>query len=187
MTNPRQFSNRIRRCAHELGRRGVSALGPLYDLAAPRVFRYALTLTRNRQDAEDTVQAAMVRLALNSKRLAEARHPWAYFLKVVRNEALGIIGRRKPSQLFSDVAAEARLDVTGFGGDDLKETVRLALRKLPTRQAEVVVLKIWEGMTFAEIGEILGQSPNTVASRYRYALRKLTRQLQPLADEVLYD
>jgi RNA polymerase sigma-70 factor (ECF subfamily) len=58
------------------------------------------------------------------------------------------------------------------------------LQKLPPAQSEVVVLKIWEGMTFAEIGEVLGESPNTAASRYRYALQKLTHFLQPLADEV---
>jgi len=47
-----------------------------------------------------------------------------------------------------------------------------------------VVLKIWEGMTFAEIAHVLGESPNTAASRYRYALQKLSQYLQPLAEEV---
>ena len=42
-------------------------------------------------------------------------------------------------------------------------------------------------MTFAEIAEVLGESPNTAASRYRYALQKLTQYLQPLADEVRSD
>jgi RNA polymerase sigma-70 factor (ECF subfamily) len=59
-----------------------------------------------------------------------------------------------------------------------------ALRKLPTEQAEVVVLKIWEGMTFAEIGEVLELSPNTAASRYQYALAKLTTRLAKSQREV---
>jgi RNA polymerase sigma-70 factor (ECF subfamily) len=49
-----------------------------------------------------------------------------------------------------------------------------------------LVLKIWEGMTFAEIAEVLGESPNTAASRYRYALQKLSQHLQPLAEEGTY-
>jgi RNA polymerase sigma-70 factor (ECF subfamily) len=64
-----------------------------------------------------------------------------------------------------------------------------ALRTLPPEQVEVVVLKTWEDMTFAQIGEILGSSPNTVASRYQYAMAKLARRLlkQHQAGEVRCD
>jgi RNA polymerase sigma-70 factor (ECF subfamily) len=44
----------------------------------------------------------------------------------------------------------------------------------------VVVLKIWEAMTFAQIAEVLEASPNTVASRYQYAIAKLSRRLSQL-------
>jgi RNA polymerase sigma-70 factor (ECF subfamily) len=67
---------------------------------------------------------------------------------------------------------------------ELHRIVRLALDKLPPAQAEVVVLKIWEEMTFSEIGEVLGQSPNTAASRYRYALQKLAQHLYAVGPEV---
>ena len=56
-----------------------------------------------------------------------------------------------------------------------------ALRTLPTEQAEVVVLKIWEKLTFAQIGVILETSPNTVASRYQYAMAKLSKKLAATA------
>jgi RNA polymerase sigma-70 factor (ECF subfamily) len=71
--------------------------------------------------------------------------------------------------------------------DELKDAVEQALVKLPASQSEVVVLKIWEDMTFMEIGEVLGQSPNTVASRYRYAIQKLTHHLQRFRSEVYYE
>jgi hypothetical protein len=51
----------------------------------------------------------------------------------------------------------------------------------------VVVLKIWEQFTFAEIAELISESPNTAASRYRYALEKLSRHLQPLVDSARAD
>jgi len=185
--NPVEFSVRIRKCAKKLGQHGVSALGQLYDLTAPRVVRYALLLTRNREDAEDALQAAMVRVALNPRALADARRPWAYLLKIVRNEALNISRRRRPAPLSSTRAEATTDEVPLLEAADVRRYVRRALRKLPPPQSEVVVLKIWEGMTFAEIGEVLGQSPNTAASRYRYALSKLTRHLQPLSNEVLYE
>ncbi len=182
-----RFSIRLRRCADDLRQQGVAALGELYDLTAPRLVRYALMLTRNQDDAEDALQAAIVRIARNPMTLGASRHPWAYFIKVVRNEALKIIQRRKPVSSSSVPAATAKEEPFLFESLDLAESVRDALHKLPPTQSEVVVLKIWEDMTFLEIGAVLGESPNTAASRYRYALEKLTQHLQPFCNEVLYD
>ena len=53
--------------------------------------------------------------------------------------------------------------------DDIKTEIYPLIR-----QAEVVVLKIWEEMTFAQIANILEISSSTAASRYRYAIGKLT-------------
>jgi RNA polymerase sigma-70 factor (ECF subfamily) len=62
-----------------------------------------------------------------------------------------------------------------------------ALRALPVEQAEVVVLKIWEEMTFAQIGDILELSAHTVASRYRYAMKKLSGKLAPSVRESVHE
>jgi RNA polymerase sigma-70 factor (ECF subfamily) len=48
-----------------------------------------------------------------------------------------------------------------------------ALTALPREQREVIVLKIWNGLTFDAIGRLFEVSPNTVAGRYRYGLNKL--------------
>lgn len=180
------FSADVRRCADALGRQGVTALGELYDLTAVRVVRYALTLTRNQHDAEDALQAAMVRIALNPRVLSRARYPWAYFLKVVRNEALKIGQQKKPTAHLAALHGLGQEDAPHLEDTELRRMVRRALDALPPAQSEVVVLKVWEEMTFAEIGEVLGQSPNTAASRYRYALDKLAKSLQPQYGKVTY-
>ena len=51
--------------------------------------------------------------------------------------------------------------------------VEKAVRRLPSEQQEVILLKIWGEMTFEDIGNTLDISLNTAASRYRYALEKL--------------
>jgi DNA-directed RNA polymerase specialized sigma24 family protein len=53
------------------------------------------------------------------------------------------------------------------------ESLAHALASLPPEQREAVGLEIDGGLTFAEIGAVAGISPNTAASRYRYALEKL--------------
>lgn len=181
---PSEFARQVRLCAENLARDGVCALGGVYDVTASRLIRYATTLTRHHDDAEDALQAALVRIALRPRVLADARFPWAYLLKIIRNEALNIVRRRTPMRQLRERARSWIESAEEEGDEDLHRFVRLALRKLPPAQAEVVVLKIWEEMTFAEIGEVLGQSPNTAASRYRYALQKLSQHLQSVGNEV---
>jgi RNA polymerase sigma-70 factor (ECF subfamily) len=175
--NKNGFQDEVRRCVADVQRHGVVALGALFDLTAGRCLRYAQSITRNQEDAEDALQAAMIRITVKPQCLAGANHPWPYFLRIVRNEALKIVRRRRSVNAtagFVDRAVESE-DVVEK--DDSRNQIRLALQRLPENQCEVVILKIWEGMTFAEIAEVLGKSPNTVASRYRYAMEKLQQQL----------
>ena len=55
--------------------------------------------------------------------------------------------------------------------------IQQAVRELKPEQREVVFLKIWEELTFAEIGRVLDISSNTAASRYRYGVEQLRRRL----------
>ena len=57
--------------------------------------------------------------------------------------------------------------------------IEAALQRLPAEQREVLVLKIWNELTFEQIAETLGIPPNTAASRYRYALAALRKELKP--------
>jgi len=94
---------------------------------------------------------------------------------MVRNESLVILRRRR--RTLTLVGLTDLLTRTSVDQAEQEESFRavwLALRRLPVRQSEVVVLKVWEGLTFAQIGDVLAVSPATATSRYRYALEKLT-------------
>ncbi len=105
---------------------------------------------------------------------------------MVRNEAIRLTQKRGPVCKLP-VTEVGNEDPPPLDEDEQKRAIRLAVEKLPPHQSEVVVLKIWEGMTFLEIAEVLGESPNTIASRYRYALEKLTHLLRGLSSEVARD
>jgi RNA polymerase sigma-70 factor (ECF subfamily) len=62
-------------------------------------------------------------------------------------------------------------------GDDTQQALVAAVDLLPRQQREVLTLKIWNDLTFAEIARVLGISQNTAASRYRYALAALKKNL----------
>ena len=182
------FQRKVQTAAERVAAYGPDALGALFDLTSPRLVRFAIAVTRNQHDAEDAVQAALVRVASRPQVLAPVACAWAYLLRMVRNEALLIARRQRRCMPGSDLSDL----VTQCGVDELEreETYRAvwsALRTLPAKQAEVVVLKIWEEMTFAEVGAILEISPNTAASRYQYAMVKLSRGLLKQHREVCRD
>ena len=182
------FSDRVRDYAERIAESGAAALSGLYDLTATRLVRYAVTVTRNQHDAEDAVQTALVRVAGEPRLLYRAERPWPYLLQMVRNESLVIVRRRKRWSVVLNLSdLLTRRSVDEVVQEEKHRAVWLALRTLPIEQSEVVVLKIWEQFTFAQVAEILGVSPSTAASRYRYAMKKLTTMLEASEAEVRYE
>jgi RNA polymerase sigma-70 factor (ECF subfamily) len=165
-------------------------LARLYDGHARALFAFALNLTRSEADARDVLQEVFCRLAARPALLEGVRNERAFMLRLAHNQAVDLFRRRttreKPELAREDeastghpFAASARADEEGF-----RRALADALGELPPEQRAVVHLKLWEEATFEEIAEVLAISPNTAASRYRYAIDKLRVQLRPLYNEV---
>ena len=175
------FQANFRYCVDRLTEQPERALTELFDMVAQRLVRFATTITGNQPDAEDALQGAFARIAFKPRLLAKADAPWPYLIRSVRNEALRIIQKRKGSGLEVAERSSCKESVESqIVHEETADTVRRMLKTLPKNQYEVVILKHWEELTFAEIAEALGLSQNTVASRYRYAMEKLHRSLEPL-------
>ncbi|MEO1524925.1 MAG: sigma-70 family RNA polymerase sigma factor [Planctomycetota bacterium] len=184
MDRDTDLNEKLRQTAREIAtvesEERTLGLSVLYDLTAERLVRLAATITRHQQDSEDAVSAALVKLAARPQLLISADRPWHYVLRMVRNESLVILrsrGRWTSIGRLADRLVGRAADVVAQR--DESRHIWDALSNIPGRQREVVVLKIWEQMTFAEIGEVLDITPSTAASRYRYALEKLSRHLRP--------
>jgi RNA polymerase sigma-70 factor (ECF subfamily) len=125
---------------------------------------------RTRQDAEDAVQDGFARFW---KARGRARQGAGYLFACVRTAAIDL-GRRRATRERHERAAPPGGLFTGPPElDERRARIEEALAKLPAEQREVLVLKVWGGLTFAEAGLALGVAEGTAASRYRYALRRL--------------
>jgi RNA polymerase sigma-70 factor, ECF subfamily len=184
MTTSDALSEKVRICAQRIAECGAPALSGLYDLTSMRLVRFAVTITRNQHDAEDAVQTALLRVATKVDLVLQSDKPWCYLLRMVRNEAIVVLRKKKRWSIVDNLTdLVTRRTVDQLEQEDTFRKVWLALRALPIEQREVVVLKIWEELTFAQIGELLDMPLATVASRYRYALTKLAGPLRSLSDE----
>lgn len=148
-------------------------LAALYDEHGPRTFRYLLAILGNRSDAEDALHSAFVELARRPGVWRAMRSPAAYLLTTARRIALrnrrGTELSRKQEQDIE--LLEVRQPAVVDQGE--VELLQQAILTLPLEQREVLVLKAFEDMTFQDVANALQISPNTAASRYRYALEKL--------------
>ncbi|MCS7306633.1 MAG: sigma-70 family RNA polymerase sigma factor [Thermoguttaceae bacterium] len=159
----------------------------------PALLLYARQWAMDQTDAEDILQEAFVRYWPHRAQVAD---PLAYVYSCVRNVAQDWRRRvgSRPEQFGRSELAQTE---NGFSptvghneppwfepGDasliqqELAQQVQDALSVLPQEQREVVVLKIWAGLSFSAIGQVMGTSPHTAASRYRYALKALQTQLR---------
>ena len=141
---------------------------------APGLVLFARQFVRTGADAEDIVQDAFVRF-WRKEHSIENR---ALLFATVRSVALDLLRRDARRARRETNAALEREQTTAqqFDFDDgSQQELAAAVDRLPVEQREVLVMKIWNELTFAEIGQALGISQNTAASRYRYALAALKK------------
>ena len=168
--------SRRRRPSTDSGRPQPSpgAVARLYDQFGVSLYRHALMILGRHDAAEDAVHQVFLALVRGPAR--GIRDPERYLRRAVRNASYSRL-RSTASQRFDTVDATGRELLEVIPGDELspmeRMTLEAAISKLPPEQREVLHLHTFEGLTFKEIAEATGESANTAASRYRYALERL--------------
>jgi RNA polymerase sigma-70 factor (ECF subfamily) len=144
----------------------------------PALLLFARRWTNCRAEAEDVVQEAFVRFWRRQHSIENR----ALLYAAVRSAALDRLRseqRRARREAVAALDRESHFEPQFTTMDQGQQMLAAAVERLPNEQREVVVLKIWNELTFAEIGHVLEISQNTAASRYRYALGALKKTLQP--------
>jgi RNA polymerase sigma-70 factor (ECF subfamily) len=152
---------------------GPETLGWLLDRYAAGLTLYARQLC---DCADDVVQEALIALA------AEPHRPddlLAWLYRVVRNKALSAARAATRRRRREQAAAAARPDWFTPAPDDRLDAaaVAAALASLPGEQREVVVARLWGGLTFQQIAGLLGVSDSAAHRRYQTALETLRERL----------
>lgn len=143
----------------------IDRLRDLYTLHRRALFLYALSLTGEREGAEDVVHEVVSRVLVRSELPTDPR---PYLFRSIRNEAIDRM-RRRQREPRPDPPAEIRFDEQLVR----RKVIHDGLAALPADQREAIVLKVYGGLTFRGFAGIFEESENTVASRYRRGLDRL--------------
>ena len=144
----------------------------LYERHGAALFAYARSFLTNHAQAEDAVHGLFLRLLRGDIAVPESEAGYLY--RAVRNAALNA---KRDAAREAELPSEDSWFVHRGGDKEAALALQKALGELPVEQREVVMMRIWSGMTLEEIGAATGVPLNTAASRYRYALEKLRDQL----------
>ena len=145
------------------------------------LFSLALAIVGVREDAEDAVHEAFARLCrVSTNGLAD---PTAYVYGAVRNAALDRVrssqaASRAVSSLFRSMASPTGDPITALLDQERDRQVQAAVEALPAEKREVVVMKLYGQLTFAQVAAVLEEPLSTVATRYQRALEELRELLE---------
>jgi RNA polymerase sigma-70 factor (sigma-E family) len=155
-----------------------AAVGALYDAAAVGLIRLAYLMLGDRPSAEDVVQDAFFGLYRNWARLADHDRALASVRSSVLNGCRSALRRRRVQgieAIHQPPAASA--EAAALTSEERREVMR-ALRRLPDRQREVLVLRFYLDEPEAEIARAMGISQSTGRSTAHRGLAALGRLLE---------
>jgi RNA polymerase sigma-70 factor (ECF subfamily) len=145
----------------------------MYDKHAANLVLYGRALGLSHTEAEDVLHDTFLALL---KLAAPPEQAQNYLLRAFRNRTLNY--RRSVWRRLTRELESQRWFEPTESDSLLEEQAVRCLNELPVDQREAIVLRLWHGLTHEAIGELLGASPNTVAARYRYGLRRIRSVLE---------
>ena len=149
------------------------------------LLRYASRLLANNDSAQDVVQNAFIKLYNkwhDAMTPSSAISSWLY--RVVHNEAVDMIRREsrrrelhlRESSEHPDYAAPNR--GCGLHISEDAERAAVALEQLSERDRQIVILKVYEDMSYSEISEITGLSSGNIGYILHHAMKKLAAKMR---------
>jgi RNA polymerase sigma-70 factor (sigma-E family) len=157
------------------------AVTALYEAHALGLIRLAYIMLGDRQSAEDVVQEAFCGLYRRWSALSDTESAVAYVRSSVLNGSRSVLRRRirlraEPTGQLPAISAEAAAITT----EERHEVVQ-AVRRLPPRQREALVLRFYLDLSAEEIAATMGIGPGSVRSATHRGLVSLGRMLQEQA------
>ncbi|MBR0300519.1 MAG: RNA polymerase sigma factor [Bacteroidales bacterium] len=150
-----------------------------YLSLAEALYKVAFYILETQQEAEDAVQELYLKLWKNKDVLDGIKNPKAYAMTILRNLCLDRI--RQSSRIAEEEPAEQNEGSTDpyrqMDEKERLEKVLAAVKSLPERQREILILRTIQGLSFEEITERTGMNYLTIRvllSRARQTIRKKT-------------
>ncbi len=150
---------------------------PLKD----KLYRFAMRLLNNREEAEDTVQEVFLKVWEMGEGFKKYNNSEAVLMTMIRNRSLDKIRtkKNKAAELTDQMQGVHYEDpLKGIENSESVQLVQLLMKKLPEQQKTILHLRDVEGMSFEEISQITGFDGNYIRVNLSRARKKIKESLQ---------
>lgn len=148
------------------------------------IYRFVYRMTGNPEDASDLLQDTFLRAFKAFPRLSEGANHRAWLYRIAHRQALNLFRSRRVRKTEPLDEARALHDANGHP-ESFEETRRLAralgrvIRALTPRQRAALLLKKYEGLSYADVAEILGSTEENARAHVYQAMKKVRDGLKP--------
>lgn len=158
-----------------MGKGDKAAFSEFYRQTSSAVYGFALSILRNKHDAEDVMHDAFIRAYNAAVSYRPSGSPMAWLLTIVRNLCYN---RIRAGKVCEDIAEYENLASASPDDSIDRMVLEQALQILDSEERQVVVLHALTGLKHREIAEILEIPTGTVLSKYNRALKKMRNELE---------
>lgn len=163
------------------------AFNLLFDNYAKKIFCYSLSLTHNKEDAEEIVQETFMKVWENRTKIKTDLSFNAYVITISRNLIYNKIKRRVLEKSIFDyfMYSSSYIENVDFIEDsDFSEAKNRIINQLPERRRQIIILRK-QGYSNDEVAEMLHISKSTVSNQINKAIKELQGLLSKISLMIL--
>ena len=162
----------------EIAQGNMEAFHSLYQQTAEGVYGFALSILKNKYDAEDVLQETFLLVHSNAAGYNPQGKPMAWILTIARNLSLNKLkAHSKVTELQDNISGEGN-DFLDIANLEHKLVLKAAFEILSDEERQILMLHAVGGMKFREIASVLVLGINTVLSKYHRAIKKMKQKLE---------
>ena len=158
------------------------ALGEIYDLFLPSLYRYLYFRIGSQQEAEDLTEEVFFRMMKNMKKYEKKENmPFSSWLfRIAKNMLIDFYRKRVSTEEINEEVVDEKEKSSKRTESDLdRRRLMAALNFLPKMQKEAIILRYFADRTNTEISQILGKSETAIRILQSRGLKKLRLHLDP--------
>jgi RNA polymerase sigma-70 factor, ECF subfamily len=164
------------------------AFGSLYDAYSPKIYNYIFYRIRDKEVAEDLTSQSFLKALQNFHTYNEKKGTFsAWIYRIARNTLFDHFRTHRETTDIEEVfglSAPGSIEKDAETNHDM-EKVRELMKELTSEQRDIVIMRIWDGMSYKEIAEVVGKSEANCQMIFSRTVAKL-REKMPLALFLLF-
>ena len=166
-------NEQLETCIARIAGQDPAELAELYRKTSAGIYGFALSILKNRQDAEDVLHDCYLSVYSAAETYRSEGKPMAWMITIARNHCLQKLrGRSKIAEVTEEEWENCLPDPDSPPAED-RLVLSACMQKLSDEERQIVVLHAVSGMKHREIAEALALPLPTVLSKYHRALKKL--------------